>query len=190
MFRAADRIDRRGVRPVSHSPFRPERSVEELLAHALAIEREAFERYSELVVVMETHRDFATADLFQRMANGEKEHVAALQRLVGDRELPRIAPWEYAWYVEGPETIRHQDLEYRMPPRRALLLALEAERGAAAFYEQVVSAARTTEVKSLAERMLKEEREHVELLSQWLEMPAYACDEAPPEDPDPPVLID
>lgn len=175
---------------MSLSPFRPERSVEELLAHALAIEREALERYRELVKVMETHRDFATADLFQRMANGEKEHLAALQRLVDDRELPRIAPWEYAWYVENPETIRHQDLEYGMPPRRVLLLALEAERGAAAFYEQVVSAARTTEVKSLAERMLKEEREHVELLSQWLEMPAYACDEVPPEDPDPPVLID
>ena len=50
-------------------------SVEELLAHAKAIESEAMEQYQDLAEQMEVHHNADTAELFRKMAEVESLHV-------------------------------------------------------------------------------------------------------------------
>ena len=50
-------------------------SLPELLAHALAMETEAAERYEELADQMETHCKAAVAKIFRRLEKEEKAHL-------------------------------------------------------------------------------------------------------------------
>ena len=86
----------------------PIRSKEDLLAHAIAIEREAAARYAELGERMGELGNDVVAQLFLRLARLEKEHAQELERRAAGMALPQIAPGEYAWFATGaPETAAH-----------------------------------------------------------------------------------
>ena len=53
----------------------------ELLAHALAMETEAAERYGELADQMEIHRKTAVAAIFRRLEKAEKKHLDELTEM-------------------------------------------------------------------------------------------------------------
>ena len=107
------------------------RSVPELYAHALAIEREAAERYRELAERMADEGNAAVAALFGELAEMESRHEAQLATESEGMALPRLAPGEYAWLDRGaPESAAH-DLVFRlMTPHDALEIALAGERRA------------------------------------------------------------
>ena len=56
------------------NPARPMRSSEELLAHAIEIEREAAARYAELGERMHDLGNDVVAELFLRLADMEQKH--------------------------------------------------------------------------------------------------------------------
>ena len=62
-----------------------------LYAHALAIEREAAERYNEFAERMADEGNDAVARLFARLAGFEGEHAKALERECAGMALPPIA---------------------------------------------------------------------------------------------------
>ena len=64
------------------------RSANELYAHAIVIEREAAERYSELAVRMADLGNEAVAELFGRLAGFEAEHLETLLRRTDGVEVP------------------------------------------------------------------------------------------------------
>ena len=162
-------------------------SVEILLAHSLAIEREASERYTELAEQMDVHHNLEVAELFRRLAAIEAKHVAKVEALGAGRALPHIPPWEYQWDTrESPEAPAHDEAHYLMTPYHALSLALAGEQRAAEFFARVACTTSDAEVKALAERLHEEEREHVALIEAWRARhpaPAAGWD----EDPDPPT---
>lgn len=162
-------------------------TIPQLLAHALAMETEAAERYGELADQMETHRRTAVAAIFRRLEGAEKKHLVAVTTLCKDVPLPHYAPWDFKWRSsESPETIDIGRVHYQLSVREAVLLALEHERRATQFYADVAAAAHDPEVIALAHQFAEEEREH----TGWLEACLAECgaeDSQASEDPDPPL---
>ena len=165
-------------------------SRETLLAHAMAIEAEAVDRFEALADQMEVHNNPEVAAFFRKMAEIEGKHVANVEQLRGDAVLPHVAPWDLAWGEdESPEGPLHNDaVHYLMTPHHAIELAIQSERRAADFFAMVSNDERTPgDVRELAAKLAAEEVEHIRLLGQWLaRYPEPAADWH--EDPDPPML--
>jgi len=162
-------------------------TVPELLAHALAMETEAAERYGELADQMQTHRRTAVAAIFRRLESAERKHLVDLADRCKDVALPHYAPWDFKWRgKESPETIDIGRVHYHLSVRDALLLALEHERRATQFYADVAATAQAPDVIALARQFADEEREHM----GWLEACLAECGadaSMAGEDPDPPL---
>ena len=121
-------------------------SIAELYAHAIAIEREAAERYAELAERMrdESHEDLA--ELFAGLAALEKGHLDALERRTAGVALPPLEARDYKWLGDAAPESAAPELVFRlMTPQHALRMALGAEKRAQAFFEHVL----------LIERMLE-----------------------------------
>ncbi len=162
-------------------------TIEELLAHAHALEAEAVDRYNLLADQMEAHNNMEVAELFRKMAVIEGKHVERVNHLSEGRELPHISPWDHQWEGESPEALDSSAVHYLMTPHHALQLAVQHEKQAADFYAEVVETASEEEVRDLAKTLAAEEHEHVALLQKWLEK-VPEPDEDWAEDPDPPTL--
>jgi rubrerythrin len=141
----------------------------DLLAHAHALESEAAERYEELAEQMEVHHNLEVAELFRKMAAIEGKHIAKVESLASNLQLPRLAPWDYHWQdPEAPETVPVGQGHYRMTPYQALSLMLACEERALAFFTTVAGQHANLDVRAVAEQLAEEEREHLDLLRQWL----------------------
>lgn len=140
------------------------RSAPELYAHAIAMEREAAERYAEFAERMQVLGHEAAAEVFDRLAGFEAEHLEALLARTRGMSLPAAA---------SPETSESAPPE-RAPrilsERQALAMALEGEQRAQAFFEQVMTRADDPAVRALAREMAAEEGEHAEVLRRMLEV--------------------
>ena len=144
-------------------------SVAELYVHAIAIEREAAERYAELAERMrdESHEDLA--ELFAGLAALEKGHVEALERRTAGVALPPLAGRDYQWVGDAPESAARELVFRLMTPQHALRMALGAEKRAQAFFEHVLVSAADPGLRALAREMAAEEQEHVQLIERMLE---------------------
>ena len=143
-------------------------SAAELYVHAIAIEREAAERYREFATRMADQGNDELAGVFGKLAAFESEHLKTLERRTDGVALPRLAA-DYAWLDSGaPETAAH-DLIFRlMTPRQALAIALQAEKRARAFFSHVQRESGDPALRALAKEMAAEEDEHMHLLEHTL----------------------
>lgn len=158
-----------------------------LLAHALAMESEAAERYGELADQMEVHRRTAVAAIFRRLEQAEKAHLGDLTEMCAKFELPHIAPWDFKWrHSESPEAIDFTKVHYQLSVREAILLAFEHERRAAEFYAGIAQSATDPEVQKLAREFAAEEQQHIGWLEAWL-AECGPGDALSIEDTDPPL---
>jgi rubrerythrin len=148
----------------------PIRSAPELYAHALAIEREAAERYAELAQRMADLGNDAVAETFGRLAAEEAEHLRILERRTEGVAVPALQPEEFRWLDAGTPEVAARELVFRlMTPRMALAIALDAERRARDFFEHVRRAATDPALRLLAEEMAAEEVEHVAVVERLIE---------------------
>jgi rubrerythrin len=148
------------------------------MAQALAIEREAVARYTELADMMETHNNLEVAALFRKMATYEGLHVKQILAEMGWTDDPVMPARAGAWHTpEAPESVPIDEVHYLMHPWHALNLALAAELRAEAFFAEMARQAGDERIRRAAEEMRAEETEHVELVRAWL-------DKVPPPDPD------
>jgi rubrerythrin len=142
----------------------------ELYAHAIAIEREAAQRYSELAERMADEGRDELARVFGMLAGLEAGHLDALERRTSGLPLPAIAAAQYQWLDAGaPETAAHELVFRLLTPHQALAIALQGEKRAAAFFERVFVAAGDPALRALAREMAAEEHEHVGLIERLLE---------------------
>lgn len=158
-------------------------TLDELLAHAHGLEQEAMERYQELADQMRVHNQPELAGLFQTMVQVESLHVDKVRDLTANRELPRVAPWEYRWpTLEAPESVPIGQERYRMSPRRALELVLAGEERAHDFFAEVASSSPDPAARRTAAELAEEERQHAVLLREWLtRYPAGTGSDEPPD---------
>jgi rubrerythrin len=145
-------------------------SPNELYAHAIAIEREAVERYSELAGLMDDRGDAAAAEVFATLAGFEAEHLESLRRRTEGVEVPDLRAGEYRWLDAGAPETAARELVFRLiGPREALQIALGAERRAQAFFEDAMLRAEDPALRALAREMSADEGEHILLIERLLE---------------------
>jgi rubrerythrin len=150
--------------------MRPVRTIEEFYAHALAIEREARDRYAELRGWFAESGEEVLAGLCATLAEAEESHFARIDAKCRKLELPAIDPAQYQWpAAESPEAPRGETLRRLKRPRQLLLIALAAERGAAGFYEWVAATSPDERVRELALEYAAEEEHHVRWVRDALE---------------------
>ena len=144
-------------------------SVPELYAHAIAFEREAAERYAEFAERMDDEGREDLARLFGLLADAEMQHLETLEKRTEGIALPKIEDGRYQWLDEQmPERVARELVFRLMTPRQAILIALQAERRALAFFDHAAWTTSDPGVRALAREMALDEREHVALLGKML----------------------
>ncbi len=148
----------------------PIATVEEFYAHALAIEREAADRYGEFADYFAGRGEDVLEGLCRSLAGFEDQHYAELLRACAGLSLPAIATQGYRW-LEGasPEAAAREALYRIASPRDLLEIALNAECRARDFFVWIAATAPSMPVRQLASAMALEEAEHVGWVSQALE---------------------
>jgi rubrerythrin len=141
-----------------------------LYAHAIAIEHEAVERYSEFAERMSDLGNDAAAEVFATLARLESEHLEELRKRTAGLDLPALAEGEYRWLDSAaPETAARELVFRLMTPRHALEIALVGEKRAAAFFEHVIVSAEDPMLRALASEMAADEGDHIAMLEKLLE---------------------
>ncbi len=142
---------------------KPPKTVGELMAMALALEREAAARYDELAEEMVHHGNHELAALFNGLGAEERKHEARIGRLMGPDDGAR-PPVAFQW--RSPEAMEREAKEeaggvYLMTPYRALCLAVQNEERAFAFFSQIAGGIKDRSLREAAEALAKEELEHI-----------------------------
>jgi len=149
---------------------KPMTGVAEFYAHALAIEREAMERYAEFEAWFSDRGEDVLAGLCANFAQMEASHLRELEVRCRGMQLPAIATGEHHWLDVGPPEAPARELFYRVAePRHLLEIALQAEMNAVSYFEWVARDSVDPGVRSLAEEFAAEERDHVKWVAQALE---------------------
>ncbi len=139
----------------------------EFLAHAIAMEEEAAERYLELADMMESHRNDEVSALFRDMHRYSLMHRDSIRERIGATELPQLKSWQYRWRTP-PEMGDDDAFDYMMDAYNALKYARANEVRALEYYRSVAGESDDAEVKRLGGEFAAEEQEHVEALDKWL----------------------
>jgi rubrerythrin len=142
-------------------------SLPEFLAHAIALEHEAAERYLELADMMEAHRNDGVSALFRDMVHYSRLHHDSIVERARGVHLPTLRPSEFRWTVP-PEAGGDEAFDYTLDAYSALRYARENEVRAMEYYSSVGMNTSEPEVKRLASEFAAEETEHVEALEEWL----------------------
>lgn len=140
----------------------------EFLAHAIALESEAADRYLELADMMETHGGSAVSSLFRDMVRFSLMHRDEIIARVGAIELPKLRSWEFRWRAP-PEVGGEETVDYLVEPFNALQYGRGNEVRAMEYYRTVAAEATDAEVKRLAGEFANEEAEHVAAIDRWLD---------------------
>lgn len=139
----------------------------EFLAHALALEDEAADRYLELADMMEAHRNDEVARVFRDMNRFSLLHRDEIRARVGSIDLPKLKSWQYRWSTP-PEVGGEEAFDYMLEPYHALKYARANEFRAMDYYRSVAEEAQDPELRRLATEFAGEESAHVAALDKWL----------------------
>ena len=142
-------------------------SLPEFLAHAIALEHEAAERYLELADMMEAHRNDEVSALFRDMVRFSRLHHDSIVERAQGIALPTLRSWQYRW-KQPPEAGGEEAFDAALDAYSALRYARENEARALDYYACVGQHSSDPEVKRLAGEFAAEETEHVEALEDWL----------------------
>ena len=117
------------------------------MAQALAMEREAVERYTEFADALEMHNNHEVAALFRTMAGYEAKHAEQIMAEMGwtERAAGAAAARSTGPAWRSPETTPFDEVHYLMQPWHALQLALAAEKRAAGLLRRAGAAWPTSE---------------------------------------------
>ena len=162
----------------------------QFMAQALAMEREAAQRYSDLADAMEMHNNREAAALFRKLAGIEHRHATRIMVEMGWKDMPALPSGQPGWGdFEAPETTPGDEVHYLMQPYHAMQIALVNEQRAQRFFARLARTATVEAVSAAARELEGEEREHVKLVRAWMKkLPKPARNWA--DDPDPATYTD
>lgn len=137
----------------------------EVYAYALVLEREAARRFAALERFLRDAGIDSLADEMEAIGKEEREQYEALALGTAGHDMPPVAEWEYAWHFLGPQFERAGP---PTSPREALLLALATERRTQAFYIDAAEHATDDTVCAFAVEMATDEQRHIQRLEMLL----------------------
>ena len=141
------------------------RTLPELYAHAIVLERDATRRFDAFARCMREAGQDHLAEEFEQIAKEEREQYELLATGTAHARLPEVTAWEYAWHFMGPQA---DVVEAPRSTRDVLKLALSAERRTQSFYADVAENVEDDAVSALAAEMAADESRHVERLERLL----------------------
>jgi rubrerythrin len=166
------------------------RTLTQFMAQALAMEREAAQRYSDLADAMEMHNNREAAAMFRKMAEIERKHATRILAEMGWKDMPALPAGQPGWGdFEAPETTPGDEVHYLMQPYHAMQIALLNEQRAQRFFAQLARTATVKAVIAAARELEAEEREHVKLVRAWMKK-LPKPDRYWADDPDPATYTD
>jgi rubrerythrin len=157
------------------------RNLPELIAYAIAFERQAASRFREYAEHLRELGCGNAAEAFQRMELIERAHLRSLEQCFTGGALPELQPSDYVRHLLA--TRNAIELAFPAAPRsarEALVLALAAERRAEIYYRDAAANAADPKVRGLAADLAAGEHRHVRVVERLL---AYAAAGEPREEP-------
>lgn len=142
------------------------RTLPELFAYSLALERNAARRYADLERLMREVGVEPIADEFEKLGREEQEQYELIKLGTSGRPLPEVAGWELSWHFLGE---RAAVRAAPRSPREAIASALAFERHTQAFYVDVAEHARDDAVRAFSAEMANDEQRHIARLEVLLE---------------------
>lgn len=144
-------------------------TVEEFLAYAILLEKEAADRYGELADSMESSGNREVGRLFRQLSEYSRLHLADATARAGFRQIPDIRAANLGWRnFENPETAAIWAADPMIGREQALEIALDAEMAGYDYYRGVRDATTDPEIRALASEFTDEEAEHVAELQKWI----------------------
>jgi len=144
-------------------------SVEEFLAYAIELEREAALRFGQLADAMESAGNREVGRLFRRLAEYSQMHLSDARSRSGFRAMPAMAAGDYRWPdIESPETAAIWAADPFIGREQALQVAIEAESASYAYYHDVMVRTSDPEIRGFARAFAEEEAQHVAELQRWM----------------------
>ena len=163
-------------------------SLPEFMAHAMALELEAAERYLELADMMEAHNNLETAAVFRDMSRFSTLHRDEIAKRAAGLTLPKLKSWEFRWKTP-PEVGDINDVHYLMTAYHALRYARDNEVRGMEYYRTAAQSSDDKEVQRLGNDFADEEAGHLVELDKWIEVtprPSLTWE----DDPDPAQAVD
>ncbi len=144
-------------------------NVEEFLAHSIQLEAEAAARFDELADAMQSGGNMEVAELFRRLADYSRMHLADARARSGFREIPELDPRACLWPdLESPECAAIWGADPMLGRGEALQIALAAEKAGHDYYKSILDSTDDPEIKHLAAEFVAEEAGHVDELKKWI----------------------
>ena len=140
--------------------------MDELLAVALAMEKESADRYADLARRMRTAKQWELAKVFDRLVREETGHidmVTSWSRQVTHKPPEILQPEAMPHDVFDEEGIGFVSPEL-VDAYRSLAIAVRNEERAFAFWSYVAAHGASPEIRKAAEQMAREELEHAKTL--------------------------
>jgi rubrerythrin len=141
------------------------RSLPELYAHAIILERDATRRFEVFARCMRETGFDHLAEEFEAIGKEEREQYELLVNGTKNANLPDVSPWEYAWHFMGKAG---DVVAAPTSTRDVLALAISAERRTMNFYADVAENVEDDAVSAFAAEMAADENRHVERLERLL----------------------
>lgn len=148
-------------------PLTAVKTVDEMVAVAHAMEREAAARYAMLADCMRRVDQHEVADLLDGLAAEERGHVDSVERLA--QQTLQHAPDASLVRAALPATFRREDeanAAALLSPYRTLSIAVRHEERAFSFWTYVAAQSDTPALRDLAERFARQELIHAAKLRQ------------------------
>lgn len=147
----------------------PMETVEEFLAHAIQLEREAADRFAHLADAMEGGGNAEVGKLFRQLSHYSRLHLADARERSGFRDIPELKSGEFVWPDdESPESAAIWAADPLIGPDEALETALAAEMAGLNYYSDVLARATDPEIIAFAREFVDEEKAHVTELKRWI----------------------
>ncbi len=144
-------------------------SIEEFLAHILALKCETEDRLQELADCLEEHNNCEVAHIFRELQKLAAENIHEIERFAEGMELPSIPIWDFQWYcTNSPESACIDSAHYQMNTREALELARFNSRRTREFLIRAIEEVSITEVQDHARHLYSHEEVFITRIEQWL----------------------
>ncbi|PEQ14730.1 rubrerythrin [Novosphingobium sp. PC22D] len=144
-------------------------TVEEFLAHAIQLEREAADRFGQLADAMKSSGNAEVANLFAQLAHYSRLHLKDARQRSGFRDIPELEPGDFSWPdEESPEAAAIWAADPLIGADEALETALAAELAGLSYYAEVLEKATDPEIIAFAKEFVEEESGHVAELRRWI----------------------
>ena len=144
-------------------------SIEEFLAHSLALKCETEDRLQELADCLEEHNNLNVAHIFRELQKLAEQSVLEIEQQAEGMKLPSIPIWEFQWYCSNsPESACIDNAHYQMSTRQALELAKFNSGRTHRFLMLVIDEIRIDAVQQSAQQLLGHEEIFISRIEQWL----------------------